>query len=69
MCVYISMYINIYIYIYIYMYILYVYAIYIQPYEIFPLPPLWLVVAHPPPNPWGGWRDDRIFMLRRRQAS
>ena len=32
------------------------------PYEILPLPPLWLVVAHPPhplPNPWGGWEERR----------
>ena len=54
-CVYIYKYVQIYIYticIYIYM----------PPYEILPLPPLWLVVAHPPtplPNPWGGWGERR----------
>ena len=35
----------------------------LHPYEIFPVPPLWLVVA-PPPTDEGGWRDggrDHIY--------
>ena len=64
MCKYICIYIY---YMYIYIYILCMYTlgiyiyIYMPPYEILPLPPLWLVVAHPPtPSPThgvGGRRD------------